>query len=315
MIFRMGQILNVNTVSDYANYIGAPVVHPLISVIHYDELASCRHSLNNYEVYGLFLMEEIPQPISYGQGVYKVQPHSLLSVAPGQTGGVSDVGEVISLKGWALLFSPQLISGNALGKKIESYHYFSYYRNEALVLENAEWSILVKCFKLLRYELYNFSNTPLQLEILSSYLQLILDYCARFYQRQFQDDIVTDNKDLLKRFDKLLREYYRLNLQKKYGIPTVKYCARELFLSPNYFGDLIRRLTGRTAIAVIRQFIMQRAKNILLEGKTISETAKLLGFEYPQHFTRQFKKQYDISPTQWLLDNDNTTNGRKISNS
>ena len=127
----------------------------------------------------------------------------------------------------------------------------------------------------------------------------LLEYCAVFYERQFKSETTADN-DLLKRFDDLLKRYYNGGRQHKLGLPTVRYCAQELFLSPNYFGDLIRQASGETATAIIRNFVMQKATAYLHDGKTISETSDLLGFEYPQHFTRMFKKHFGLTPSEFL---------------
>lgn len=293
----MKKVLNVNSVNDYVEYVGAEVLHPQIGIIHYDELEHCRHSLNNYEVYGLFIMEESPYTITYGQGTYSFSNYSLLSVAPGQLGGVSDNGEEIHLKGWVLLFSPQFIAGTPLVRMIDDYHFFSYYQSEALRMENEEWRTITAIIKIMRNELRSHSGAPRQCEILTTYLQLILEYCSRFYQQQIHAEAEENNSDLLKRFNKLLKDYYKDRKQLKLGVPTVKYCAQELFLSPNYFGDLIRQLTGDTAIHTIRKFVMQRGKELLNEGRTVDETAKALGFSYPQHFTRMFKKHFGTSPS------------------
>lgn len=293
----MKQVLNINSVNDYVEYVGAEVLHSQIGIIHYDELQACRHSLNNYEVYGLFIIEESPYTITYGQGTYDFRNYSLLCVAPGQMGGVSDNGEIIHLKGWVLLFSPQLLVGTPLAKIIDDYHFFSYYQTEALHMEKEEWKTITNIIKIMRNELRLHLDAPRQREILTSYLQLILEYCSRFYLRQFQTETEEANSDLLKRFNKILKDYYKDKKQIKLGIPTVKYCAQELFLSPNYFGDLIRQLTGDSASHAIRKFVLQYSKTLLNEGKTVSETARTLGFSYPQHFTRMFKKQFGFSPT------------------
>lgn len=302
----MKKVLNVDSVNDYAEYVGAKIMHPHVSVIHYDELEHCRHSLNNYGVYGLFLMEESPYTLAYGQGVYKTGSHSLICVAPGQLGGVSDTGEEIQLKGWALLFSPLLIARTLLEQQMEDYHFFSYYQNEALRMQPDEWRTIVSCVKMIRYELQAHPDAPRQRNILVTYLQLILEYCSRFYERQFHTEAVSCHNDLLKRFNKLLHQYYKENRQLKHGVPSVKYCAQELFLSPNYFGDLIRQFTGETAIYTIRKFVMQRAQALLAEGRTVAETAAALGFYYPQHFSRQFKAFFGVSPKQSLQDREDS---------
>jgi AraC-like DNA-binding protein len=220
-------------------------------------------------------------------------------VAPGQTGGVSDNGEIIHIKGWVLLFSPELLHGTDLARRIDDYHFFSYYENEALHTTPDEQRTIDICFKMIRNELRSKPDNEHLRRIIIAYLELILEYCSVFYERQFKTEATADN-DLLKRFDDLLRHYYNEGRQRKLGLPTVRYCAQELFLSPNYFGDLIRQATGETAIVIIRNFVMQRATAYLHDGKTISETSDLLGFEYPQHFTRQFKKHFGITPSEFV---------------
>ena len=152
---------------------------------------------------------------------------------------------------------------------------------------------------MIRNELRSKPDNEHLRRIIIAYLELILEYCAVFYERQFKSETTADN-DLLKRFDDLLKRYYSEGRQRKFGLPTVRYCAQELFLSPNYFGDLIRQASGETATAIIRNFVMQKATAYLHDGKTISETSDLLGFEYPQHFTRMFKKHFGLTPSEFL---------------
>ena len=295
----MKQSLNVESVNDYARYVGAPELHPLVSVIHYDELEHCRHSLNNYQVYGVILLQESPYTLTYGLGQYKHHSGSLLCVAPGQTGGMTDNGETIHIKGWMLLFSPELLHGTDLGRRIGNYHFFSYYESESLHTTPDEQRTMEICFKMIRKELLTNSDNEHLRRIVIAYLELILEYCSVFYERQFKIETATDN-DLLKRFDKLLIQYFSEGRQHTLGLPTVRYCAQELFLSPNYFGDLVRQATGETATTIIRNFVMQKATAYLHDGNTVTETSDLLGFEYPQHFTRLFKRHFGLSPSKFL---------------
>ena len=152
---------------------------------------------------------------------------------------------------------------------------------------------------MIRNELRSKPDNEHLRRIIIAYLELILEYCAVFYEHQLKSEAIADN-DLLKRFDNLLKHYYSEGRQRKLGLSTVRYCAQALFLSPNYFGDLVRQATGETATAIIRNFVMQRATAYLHDGKTISETSDLLGFEYPQHFTRMFKKHYGQTPSEFL---------------
>lgn len=295
--WNMEKILRVHNVNDYARYIGAPILHPLVSVIHYDELEHCRHSLNNYDVYGIFIGDETLENLTYGLSTYDLRRHALMCVSPGQIGGKADTGEEIQTKGWALLFDPELLHGTDLEHRLLSYTYFSYNTNEALLMNANQRQTIVNLLEAMRTELLeDDSHTQY---IVVALLQLILEHISRFYARQLSQQTKSTN-DLLTRFENLLRSYYAKGLQRKYGLPSVKYCARELFLSTNYFGDLVRQTTGDTAGNIIRRFVMQQAQKLLISGSGVSGTADQLGFEYPQHFTRMFKKHFGESPSQYL---------------
>ena len=296
----MKKILKVHTVNDYAKYIGAPVLHPLVSVIHYDELEHCRHSLNNYDVYGMFIGDETLEELTYGLTKYDLHRHALMCVAPGQIGGKADTGEEIQTKGWALLFDPELFHGTELERRMSGYTFFSYNINEALLMSDEQRAIIVQLLEAIRNELQHEDGHTNQ--IIVSYIGLILEYVSRFYAQQLSTSNTMTN-DLLQRFENLLKRYYADGEYLRQGLPSVKYCAQNLFLSPNYFGDLIKQLTGDTASNAIRRFVMQRARNLLISGSSISEIAEQLGFDYPQHFTRMFKKYYQVPPSTYKKNN------------
>ena len=293
----MNKILKVHSVNDYARYIGAPILHPLVSVIHYDELEHCRHSLNNYDVYGIFIGDETLEDLTYGLTTYDLHRHALMCVSPGQIGGKADTGKEIQTKGWALLFDPELLHGTDLERRLPTYTYFSYNTNEALLMSEQQRQTIVNLLEVMRTEL--MENDGHTQHIVVAHLQLILEYIDRFYACQLSLQ-TKSSSDLLTRFENLLQRYYDEGLQRTHGLPTVKYCAQELFLSTNYFGDLIRQMTDDTAGNIIRRFVMQMAQKLLISGVGITGTAEQLGFEYPQHFTRMFKKHFGESPTQYL---------------
>lgn len=293
----MKQILKVHRVNDYALYIGAPQLHPLVSVIHYDELEHCRHSLNNYDVFGIFIGDETLEDLTYGLTTYDLHRHALMCVAPGQIGGKADTGEEIQTKGWALLFDPELLHGTDLERRMPSFTYFSYNTNEALLMTAEQRLTIVNLLEALRQELSDADGHTQY--IIVAYLQLILEHIARFYAGQLSMQSAS-RSDLLTRFENLLKRYYDEGLQLTHGLPTVKYCAQELFLSTNYFGDLIRQMTDDTAGNIIRRFVMSQAQKLLISGASITSTAEQLGFEYPQHFTRMFKKHFGESPSQYV---------------
>jgi AraC-like DNA-binding protein len=295
----MKKILKVDSPNDFAHYVEAPVLHPLISIIHFDELAPFRHSLNNYGVYGLFIQRQFPKDLSYGMKTLQASDASIIAVEPGQIGGLEDNGERISLSGWVLLWSPELLHGSELERQISRYQYFSYFFTGSLRMEPDEWLSITQLLSQMRQELITHDDSPSLKSILLGYLHLILEYCNRIYQRQLSEE---DNggSDLLKRFHDLLQQYFRENRQLTQGLPTVAYCASELAYSPRYFGDIVHKATGGTAIGYIHNYVINQAKSLLMNGHNISETSRLLGFDFPHHFTRLFKKMTGLTPSEYL---------------
>ena len=295
----MKRILRVASPNDYARFVEAPVLHPLVSIIHYDELEPFRHSLNNYGVYGLFIQRQFPFNLSYGMRKLQVSDGSIIAVEPGQIGGLEDNGERITLSGWALLWSPELLHGTELERQIDRYQFFSYFFDGSLRMEPDEWLCITQLVSQMREELQKHEDSPSLRNILLAYLRLILEYCNRIYLRQLSEEDKGE-VDLLKRFHNLLQTYFRENRQLMHGLPTVTYCASELAYSPHYFGDLIHKATGGTAIGYIHNYIINQAKSLLMQGHNISETSRLLGFDFPHHFTRLFKRLTGLTPTEFL---------------
>lgn len=293
----MSKILNLRNVDDYCRWLGQSSQHPLICVINYSELPPVRHSLNNYGVYGIFFHDEAEIDLAYGCGKYDYKKGTVICVAPGQIGGKEDNGERVALTGWALLFHPDLLHGTPLEKNIRSYSFFDYRINEALHMTEEEHDILVSLMRQMKDELQK-KHDGLQNTIIVGYIELTLNFCQRFYNRQFITRKL-ENSDILIKFDALLRDYYENNLQLTHGLPTVQHCADRLCMSANYFGDLIKKTTGNTASQYIRRHIVALAKNKLASGLSISQTAYDLGFEYPQHFSRMFKKVEGITPSEY----------------
>lgn len=272
----MSKILKIRNVGDYSQWVGHTDTHPLVSVIDYAEVSPVRHCLNNYSVYGIFFHDEANIDLAYGCGKYDYKEGTVICVAPGQIGGKEDNGELVKLTGWALLFHPDLLQGTALEKHIREYSFFDYRVNEALHMTDEEHDILVSLMRQIKDELQK-KHDALQDAILVGYIELMLNFCQRFYNRQFiTRKLVTS------------------------GMPTVQYCADKLCMSANYFGDLIKKMTGDTASNYIRQDLIQRVKNELASGANISQVAYELGFEYPQHLSRMFKKFCGYTPTDYL---------------
>ena len=293
--------LLINQANDYAQDIGAEVYHPHVSIIHYDEVGEIRHSLNRFNVYALFLQKEFPENLTYGIGKYDHRNGSLLAYSPGQIGGKTDDGTLKQYHGWVLLFDNTFIQGTEIEKRLSGYHFFSYNSNEALFLTEEEKETLSRLMEHIRHELKEHQTNVQSDYIIKDYILLILDYCNRFYTRQFKEQS-SGGSDILTRFQQLLNDYYSKGLQRQYGLPSVKYCASELYLSPGYFGDIIRNVLGESPKDYIRGFVMMRAKNLLLSGQSITQVADNMGFEYPNHFTRLFKSTTGQTPSQFLAE-------------
>lgn len=292
------KILKVNKTSDYSGYHGLTDRHPLITVIDFSEISPIRHSLNKYGVYGVFVQEDNDLDLMYGCGKYDYKDGSLICVSPGQIGGKEENGERVSIGGWAMLFHPDLIRGTQLEKDITNYSFFDYSVNEALHMNEKEREFVVSIFKRIKSEIEN-PHDDLQNDILVSYISLLLKYCQRFYNRQFLTRKLSNN-DILSKFDSFLKEYFTENRHTSSGLPTVSICAEHLCMSVNYFSDLIKKMTGESAGRHIRQFIIRQIKNELASGLTVAEAAYKLGFEYPAHLSRMFRKETGITPTQYI---------------
>lgn len=292
------KILKVNKTSDYSGYHGLTDRHPLITVIDFSEISPIRHSLNKYGVYGVFVQENNDLDLMYGCGKYDYKDGSLICVSPGQIGGKEENGERVSIGGWAMLFHPDLIRGTQLEKDITNYSFFDYSVNEALHMNEKEREIVVSIFKRIKSEIEN-PHDDLQNDILVSYISLLLKYCQCFYNRQFLTRKLSNN-DILSKFDSFLKEYFTENRHTSSGLPTVSICAEHLCMSVNYFSDLIKKMTGESAGRHIRQFIIRQIKNELASGLTVAEAAYKLGFEYPAHLSRMFRKETGITPTQYI---------------
>ena len=295
----MAKILKVDNTSDYSGYLGLTDRHPLITVIDYSEVSPIRHSLNRYGVYGVFVQENNDLDLTYGCGKYDYKDGSLICVAPGQIGGKEDNGERASIGGWAMLFHPELIHGTQLEKEIRNYTFFDYSVNEALHMNETEHGIVVAILKRIKSEVEN-PQDGFQNDILVSYLSLLLKYCQRFYNRQFITRKLSNN-DILSKFDNFLKEYFAKERQNSEGLPTVGVCAEHLCMSVNYFSDLIKKMTGESPGRIIRQFVIRQIKNELVSGLTVAETAYKLGFEYPAHLSRMFKKETGMTPSDYIL--------------
>lgn len=294
----MANLRRFETINDYNVFNKNETLHPLVSVVDLSK-ADPRHASNMYfGFYTIFLKEVKCGDLRYGNNTYDYQEGTLVFIAPGQVVRVENSGEIYQPKGYALIFHPDLIHGTSLGKHIQDYTFFGYQSNEALHLSERERKIVFECFSKIEYELQHAIDKHSRRLIVSN-IELFLNYCVRFYERQF---ITRDNvhKGILERFETLLNSYFHSERPQTDGLPTVAFCAVELNLSPNYFGDLIKKETGKTAQEYIQTKIIDAAKERIFEGgKSISEIAYELGFKYPQHFNRLFKQRTGYTPSDY----------------
>ena len=295
----MNEFLHIRQANDYAIDVGAAVWHPMVSVIHFDELGEIRYSLNKLEVYAIFVQDNFPSDSTYGMGGYNTTKGSLTAASPGQIIGKVDDGHREVYHGWALFFDPEFMRGTVFEKRLVDYHFFSYNVNEALHATEGEKQLLWRLMEMIRTFISHREQTALTDSIVQDYIVLLCDYCQLFYQRQFQSE-TQQQSDLLTRFQHVLTDYYEQQLQLVQGLPNVKYCASELCLSPSYFGDVVRSITGNSPLQVIHRFLIDRAKSLLVGGSTVTEVAEALGFEYAQHFTRFFKKHTGMLPSKYV---------------
>ncbi|WP_343633953.1 helix-turn-helix domain-containing protein [Fluviicola sp.] len=276
--------------------------HPLISVIDLtqtqvdrpDEEVSYRTS------FYILMCKKITGTLKYGRSYYDFEEGSLMFTAPGQV--ITSGPEMEIEEGWGLFVHPDLLAGTDLGRKIREYSFFHYEANEALHVSEDEKQILLDCLGKIVRE-YSQNTDKHTKELIVDNLQLLLNYCNRFYDRQFFTREKVNN-DLVQRFEKLLIAYFSQETLIDKGLPDVGYFASKLSLSSNYLSDLLSKHTGKSTQEHIHLQLIERAKNMLWgNAKTIAEIAYELGFEYPSHFTKLFKSKTGMSPSAWQKSN------------
>ena len=218
-----------------------------------------------------------------------------MSFAPGQTAEIETLMDEVKPKVFGLLFHPDIIRGTSLGENIKKYGFFSYASTESLHLSESEQKIFLDCLNNIAQEIAQ-GNDKHSKTLITKNIELLLNYCLRFYERQFNTRD-KEKKDVIQNFEEFFEEYFENGEQKKHGLPSVKYFADKSFLSSNYFGDLIKKETGKSAQEYIQSKLLEKAKAKLIHSnKTVSEIAYELGFLYPQHFSRMLKQHFGITP-------------------
>lgn len=288
----------IDTVKQYNDHAGVDTLHPLVSVVKFSDLSSIRNFRRYMGIYAVFLKDNKCGDIMYGGQPYDYEDGTLVFVAPGQVYGIDNHSINTSPSGYGLLFHPDLIAGTHLAKTIREYSFFSYEVNEALHLSKKERKTIVDCLEKIASEIEQNIDQHSKTLIVSN-IELFLNYCMRFYDRQFITRSHA-NKDILVRFESLLNDYFRSGKSQILGLPTVSWCAEQLHLSPNYFGDLIKKETGSTALDYVQSKLIDEAKTRIFDAsKTINDIATELGFKYQQHFTRLFKQKVGVTPNEY----------------
>lgn len=291
-------IHKIKSVGEYSRLRGAETLHPLINILDYQYLKLLEPASYNFGFYCIFLKETKCGDLKYGKEVYDYQEESLVFVAPGQILTVENYLPGIKPKGKVLIFHPDFLKGTSLSNILTDYKFFSYSINEALHLSKKEVKQVLQMFKTIEEELQQNMDKHTKTLVIS-HLQLLLHYSTRFYDRQFITREYA-NKGILERFETLLNNYFSSDKPQRIGLPTVKYFADELHFSANYFGDLIKKETGISALEYIQTKLIDLAKERVFNiDKSISEISFELGFKYPQHFTRLFKQKTGSTPVEY----------------
>ena len=291
------QQIHLDTIQQFNAYNGMETLHPLVSVIHVDNTEHIKECMMHYGFYAIYLKENKGCKLSYGRTEYDFDEMTVTSFAPGQVVTVEPNPEVPFAKYIALAFHPDLLNRTSLGKQISRYEFFDYTSNEALHLSAQEVEIFKGVLNMIEQELHHAIDKHTR-ELVVSHIELLLNYCLRFYDRQFitREEI---NHSVVKKFLSLLDDYISDKAERE-GLPTVAYFADKCCLSTGYLGTLVKTETGRTAKDLINDRIMGKAKELLASDTlSVTQVSQRLGFEYPQHFVRFFKALTGKTPTQW----------------
>ena len=286
------------TVSEYNAFNNNETLHPLASVVDLSKASPRSGSKMYFGFYTIFLKDVKCGDLVYGRATYDYQEGTLVFLAPGQVAGVNSNGEIYQPKGYALVFHADLLHGTALGRHIKDYSFFSYETREALHVSERERQLVLDCFAKITYELEHAIDKHSK-KLIASNIELFLDYCQRFYDRQFITREAV-HKGIMEKFENLLKDYFTSDKTQTIGVPSVAWCAGEVNLSSNYFGDLIKKETGKSAQEFIQTKLIDLAKEKLLDpNKSITQIAVELGFKYPAHFTRFFKQKVGHTPNEY----------------
>ncbi len=291
------QDIFLNTIQDFNDYNGKETFHPLVSVVRMEKTEHIQKCVMHYGLYAIYLKATKGCKLSYGRTSYDFDEMTVTSFAPGQVVTVEPNPDVPFAKYTALVFHPDLLNRTTLAKQMSRYEFFDYTSTEALHLSAQEVEIFQGVLAMIEQELHRAIDKHTH-ELIVSNIELLLNYCLRFYDRQFitREEI---NNSVVKKFIRLLDDYI-VNQAASEGLPSVAYFADKCCFSTGYFGTLVKIETGRSAKDIIADHLLSHAKQMLNEASlTISIVSERLGFEYPQHFARFFKAHTGKTPAQW----------------
>ncbi|MCT4613254.1 MAG: helix-turn-helix transcriptional regulator [Marinifilaceae bacterium] len=296
----MHNTIRINSIHELHKFLESDLVlNPQITII---DFSKTRYKSNEEykfttELYCIFFKETMCANIRYGRSIYDFQAASLVFMGPNQIASI-EANENTEHKGWGLFFHPDILRGSNLSSNIHEYSFFNYETNESLHISTKERGILEGILDKITIELEQNIDKHSRTLIVNN-LELLLNYCMRFYDRQFisRKDI---NKDVLVKFEKELKKHFSKNNFEEKTLPEVNKIAKNLNISPNYLSDLLKKETGKNAQEHIHYFLVEEAKNQLsLSKESISQIAYNLGFEYPQYFSRFFKNKTGYTPIQY----------------
>lgn len=298
----MKPIINLKSISDINKFVQqGNINHPLVAVIDFSKVDEYVEEGTRIccDFYSIMFKNYCANGLRYGKQTYDFQEGSLICIAPKQTMTMdNEIEKRDDMMGWGLFFHPDLIRNTSLGLKMKEYTFFSYETSEALHLSEKEKQILHDCVVKIQNELQENIDNHSQTLIVSN-IELLLNYCTRYYGRQFITR-KNSNRDIVAKVENLIKEYFAKSDLKNNGLPTVKDLADALHLSPNYLTDLLKKETGMNAQDHIHYFLMEEAKSILMNtDSSVAEIAYSLGFEYPQYFSKLFKTKTGKTPKEY----------------
>lgn len=298
----MNEILHLKSISDLYRFLNLGYAeHPLIGIVDFSKVIE--HTTDEIRIqtdfYSIMFKNYCHNHIRYGRKTIDFQDGNLVCISPNHVITIdTDIEIREDMMGWGLFFHPDMIRGTSLGNKMKEFSFFSYEISEALHLSDKEKQLLFDCIQKIQVELTQNIDSYSQALIVSN-IELLLNYCSRYYGRQFITR-KSVNIDIVSKVEDFLKTYFESPEKRNDKMPTVKDIANKVNLSPSYLSDLLKRETGLNAQDHIHYFVIEQAKNILLQtNHSVSEIAYSLGFEYPQYFSRLFKQKTGKTPMEF----------------